>query len=367
MATNPGLPGSDQLRRSRRRGQQGGTRKALDECPESERRFEWHYLDRLLVGEEKTTLPKTSNATAFAFHGPDGNAVAVAKTIPGEDKAIIRVIAVASSDDRFELNIFESPVRRMVYLESKKLAVLAGTKPGRLYLFDWQEVTGMEDTVASPTHIAFSPQADQLLVLNAAGQLRHHDANDARPVGTIRSFLPRDLEDADSVRMAILPRDLGVVVSNPAGGDIRVWPVGSPQERRDDLTRTIEGKIQWMTSDAEGTLAVATNTRRLCFGKMNGGDSISPYTGLKGEVKHMAFSPDGKRLAIAYADDTLAVLGYLPPRPEELRINNKVEPAKWVELLTIPVSGVRGVEFSPNGTALAVANPQGVVVLGAWK
>ena len=127
-----------------------------------------------------------------------------------------------------------------------------------------------------------------------------------------------------------------------------------------------DGKL--VSVDAKGVVeTLATDAKRLCFGRMSGGDPISPYTGLKGEVKQMAFSPDGKRLAVAYADDTLAILGLVPPRPKAIRFNEKVEPAKWVELLTIPVSGVRGVEFSPNGTALAVSNPQGVVVLGAWK
>ena len=122
-----------------------------------------------------------------------------------------------------------------------------------------------------------------------------------------------------------------------------------------------------MTADSEETIAIAANIKRITFGNINGDVTAEPYTDLKGEVKQMAFSTDGKRLAVAYADGTLDILGFVPSRPEAIRVNDKFDPGKWAKLLSIPVSGVQGLAFGPDGNTLAAVGPKGVVVLGKWK
>ena len=311
----------------------------------------------------------------FGFYGADGKAVAVARTIPDEDKSSIRVLDLASGEQHSALTILASPVRRLAYFnrslaahespmwrvrDDGKLVVLAGIKPGRLYLFEGDKVTGLDDTVASPSFVGIGANDNHLVVMNEIGDLRSHDAQNARPFGPARSVHPAGFVKTAQLRFALRPRGLGVAVSDGRKEGVYLWSEDPPKAPFEECS----GIVECMASDAEGLLAVATTERYIFFARPDG-DITSPYQGPKADVKQMAFSADGKRLAIAYADGTLLILGFEPPRPEVLRINGKVEPGKWAELLTIPVSGVRGLEFGPDGKTLAAASAKGVVVLGA--
>ena len=340
-------------------------RDSLDECAESERGFEWHYLNRLLAGEEKTILPDSEDATSFALlSGMDRIRIAVATKAPGDNGATIRVLDLATSNQHYAIIDVEFPVRRLLYLGDDKLAVLAGTRPGRFYVFRKNGMMGQADTVTSPSIAGRGVAPNQILVLNNLGDLRSHDANSARPFGQAQTTLRGGMVKSPRIQVALLPRGLGVAVSDPNKPGVHLWNGNPSMVRFEEL----DEKVECMASDAEGVLAVATEEKRIHFTRITDGTSqAAPYQGAKNDVKHMAFSPDGEHLAIAYGDGTVTILAFLPPRPERLRNNDKEERGRWLEMVTISVSGVRGVEFGYDGRTLAASGPKGVVVLGAWK
>jgi WD40 repeat protein len=262
------------------------------------------------------------------------------------------------------MQVVESPVRRLAYLGTDRLAILAGSRPGRFYLFYGNALMAQADTVASPTFAGRGVGPNQILVLNQAGDLRYHDANNARTWGQAQTALRPGMVKSPGLRLALLQDGMGVAVSDANQEGIHLWNGNPSLVRFEEL----DGKVECMASDPAGVLAAATEEKRIHFAKIHDGTpQASPYQGAKGDVKQMAFSPDGKRLAVAYGDGTLAVLGFLPPRPEELRTNDKEEAGKWLEMLTVPVSGERGLEFGPDGKTLVALGARGVVVLGAWK
>ena len=157
---------------------------------------------------------------------------------------------------------------------------------------------------------------------------------------------------------------MGVAVSDANKDGVYLWNVDPSMARFEEM----DEKVECMASDPSGVLAVATEAKRIHFAKIHDGTAqASPYQGAKDGVKRMAFSPDGKRLAVGYEDGTIVVLGYVPPRPEELRTTDREESGKWLEMVTIPVSGVRGLEFGADGETLVALGARASSSLGAWK
>ena len=80
--------------------------------------------------------------------------------------------------------------------------------------------------------------------------------------------------------------------------------------------------------------------------KLLAGESVATFTGHTGEIRNVAFSPDGALLATASTDATVRV--------------HDLGERREVKLLEIDGPGVMDIEFSPDGKTLAVAS-------GNWR
>jgi WD40 repeat protein len=324
---------------SLRDGNSAEAERLLDDCPEEQRRWEWHYLKRQCHAE-LLTLEHTDWVWRVAF-SPDGKRLASAgkdksvkvwdvttgkliRTMPGHTGEVWSVVfspdgkQLATASENGEVKIWDMLAEResrsfpvkltdhsnLAYSpDGTLLAAVVRDSTGRIQVMVWHAMTGQET----------------LVIPDSSGHVR-----------TV-AFSP------DGKRLAWGPGDQSLV---------RVWDFEARRVRftftghRDDVTGLAfsPNGERLATGGLDGTLMVWDMTVR------RGGDPDSPLLTLIGHtsvVYCVAFSPDGTRIASASLD-------------RSVRIWDAVTGQETLTL-TGHADGVTDVAFSPDGTRIVSA------------
>jgi WD40 repeat protein len=137
----------------------------------------------------------------------------------------------------------------------------------------------------------------------------------------------------------------------PGVGRVEVW-----DWRRGDLVRTIPADAWWMLPSPVGELVATAPHERAADQEaavwdLRTGTRVATLTNQSGGANHMAFSPDGSKLAVASGDGTTRVWD---PVTGDLQLT-----------LAGHLGAVSGVAFNPDGTQLATAAVDGRIRIWA--
>jgi WD40 repeat protein/tetratricopeptide (TPR) repeat protein len=274
----------------------------LEECPESQRGFEWRFLDQLVRGSRVTGLGATDPGLGLAFRAGSEEAVVVSAsgTIhtwdvgPGQE----RHFGVAARQVKGSV---PKPSRVVIQSGGNLAAVVAkGTEVSLVDLRTGQVVQKVATMPAPIADLAFSPDGGQLFLLTD-NTLSVWDSK--TPGERIR-----ELSWGSSLLSGGLSLD--------CGPDMRVV-VGT----KDGLVKFTSATYGWV-SDVKVPDA--------------------------GPVAHVRFDPQGKRLAVV-ANDRLRVLNL-----DELKTAAFMgTDANWIEPPAGTSLGGSNIAWSPDGTRLA--------------
>jgi WD40 repeat protein/transcriptional regulator with XRE-family HTH domain len=238
----------------------------------------------------------------------------------------------------------------------------------------WNPATGQPASVpltadAAPRGavggVAFSPDGKLLAAADADGTVRLWNPATGRAP---RAPLPADTGIGNGVFGVAFNWDGNMLASADADGTVRLWNPATGQPASAPLTADTgpdggengvafspDGKLL-AAVDADGTVQLWNPATGQPVGVPLSG---SPYTGATGpgsmfgaEAHGVAFSPDGKRLAVAQLDG-----GVLLWNPSTRRLIGALS------LADLSAGGARTLAFSPDGKLLATTDSNGAVRL----
>jgi WD40 repeat protein/serine/threonine protein kinase len=316
------------------------TLRALRECPEDLRGWEWYYLMRLCKVEPLVLRDSTE------VHG-------VAFSLNGE--------RIASAGNDGKIKIWDSRTRQIVqeFTAHDKAARSVAFHPDGRHLAStgadgwakvWDLTTGQEvfrgpcDALrkfGAAYTVAFSPPDGQYLAAGSDGKVRVWIWMNNRPEAPDGSFSG---PEHDSIPVAF-SRDGRLATRGTAQQGVNLWDVKSEQ-----LLLSLPVDRHPVTSlafDNDGRrLASASLGRNVRLWDTRTGKLLHtlPHTG---NVLGVAFSPDGKRLVSVGEDKTVRVWDAATGR-EVLALGGHTRRCECVA-------------FSPNGLRLASASSDGTI------
>ncbi|HEY7425051.1 MAG TPA: serine/threonine-protein kinase, partial [Gemmataceae bacterium] len=307
--------------------------RALHECPEDLRGWEWHYLMRLCWKEPIILLDKTEvNSLAFS---PDGEFLATA----GGDGAI-KVWNLATGRVIQTLEKAHSGFVCCVafHPEGKHLASVGADKQVKV----WDRTTRQE-VFARPCDgvyfamnaVAFSPLDGRQLAVGSEGDVTVWDWRNSQLLHTFAGHEKHRISVA-------FRRDGRRLASGNWAGSVKLWDAESGGELLHIFpeTRHPVGALAFDTDG--GRLATASFNRRVDVWDTTTGRLVHTLPHTNGLVLGVAFSPDGRRVASTGEDKIVRI---------------------WDATTGREVLGLRGhtglcgsLAFSPDGRRLASAS-----------
>jgi WD40 repeat protein/tRNA A-37 threonylcarbamoyl transferase component Bud32 len=320
-----------------REGNLIGVEKLLDDCPDGQRNWEWHYLKRLCHDH---SIVHTDNllmcCVAFSRSGQrlacDGSGNTV------------RIVDLATRKEIHVLHGHTDMIRDVAFSpDGQRFA--SASDDGTVKV--WEATTG-EALFTCKGHsrfvwsIAFSPDGNRLASASWDGTVRFWDARTGQAVGPI-------LQHSDRVWGLAFSPDGRVVVSGASDNAFRMWEVATGRLVRTIAHNTI---VHFPIVFSPDGRLLATVDREGNVNLWNGATGL-PEKQLRGHratVIGVAFSPDGRRLATGSFDQTMRIW----------------DVASGLELFTLKghTSELSGVAFHPDGSWLASASSDGTV--RAW-
>jgi WD40 repeat protein/serine/threonine protein kinase len=312
--------------------------RALRECPEDLRGWEWHYLMRL-CNVEPLVLRDKAGVHGVAF-SPDGELLASA----GEDGAVrIRnsrtgklVQVLPHAHDKAACSVaFHPGGKHLASAGADGLLKVWDLTTGQVVFNDRCDVINNEMAAYA---VAFSPPDGRRLAAGSDGAVRVWDWGAGQLLYTFRGH------ERHSIPVAFSPDGQRLATASWREGP-RLWdPITG-----DGPVRTFPGDGQPISALAfspdGGRLASASFDRSVRVWDTTTGDVLTlPHAG---NVLSVAFSPDGRRLASAGEDKTVHVWDAETGR-EVLALRGHTD-----------VCGC--VAFSPDGWRLASASTDGTI------
>lgn len=299
-------------------------------------------------GRVVQTLTTTSLIGPFVEFSPNGRLLATLAAPAGE----LRVWDIASG--RVLLSLKSTPEVSGVAFSPDGQTLAAGS---------WEDIVNLWDIVSGqvrltlPGHrdyaglllsVAFSPDGKWIAAGEPEGYLTLWDAASGQELQVFRSGVWAEIES-----LAFSP-DSQIVASaessdsSDAPGQVKLWSVTTGQLLR-TLSHSVRGWVGATFSPTQNALAAASGD-----GSVVVWDTISgreQMTLTIPQASSVAFSPDGRLLAIGSWDDTISL----------------VEAATGQKLRTLQghVDAVDCAAFSPDGTLLASGSQDGMIIL--WE
>jgi eukaryotic-like serine/threonine-protein kinase len=337
----------------------------LDECPESLRRWEWHYLKRLCHSERMTLrghngancgvafAPSTSfmtcpndrggvtiwdpksNREHCDLKGHDGSAYGVAFNRDG------RQVATAGSDGRVQIWRVESGERIRAFdgdgkwtkgiafsPDGQRLA--AGGSEGAIKV--WSVESGkLISTIATRAGGVMG------LAFGADGQLLASASDDGSVIlwDARTNVLKRRFSGHGEAALCVAFHPNGKAVA--AGGadrQVRVWDVDTGDEIR--RFRAATARIDGLAYSPDGSkIATGSLDRSVKLWDSATGKELASYRGHSAPVFGVAFSPDGRLLASTSQDATVKLWDATNiPGAHRLAIGEKIASAAGLALAT---------------------------------
>jgi WD40 repeat protein/serine/threonine protein kinase len=316
--------------------------RALDECPEDLRGWEWHYLMRL-TKVEPMVLHDSTEVYGVAF-SPDGGRIASA----GKDRTIKiwesqtgkPLLEIPGAHDKAACSVVFHP-------DGRHLASAGADRLVKVWDLETRQTVfrGPCDAIrkfGAAYTAAFSPPDGRLLAAGCDRSVRVWDWRENRPEVPEHTF-PGPEHDSMAVAFTRNGRQLATGSAWPQGVSLRDVETGR-------LLLTLPADRHPITALAfsmdGGRLASASLGRSVSLWDTTTGEllRILPHTG---NVLGVAFSPDGKRLASAGEDKTVRL---------------------WDATTGREVLGLHGhsdmcgcVAFSPDGSRLVSASHDGTI------
>jgi WD40 repeat protein len=318
-----------------REGNLLGVEKLLEDCPSSQRNWEWHYLKRLCQSHSMVFTGKDP-VVGLAF-SPDGQWLACGgsdKTVRVFDAATRTEIAALRGHTDFIWDVSFSP-------DGQRLA--SGCDDGTIKV--WEVATGQEaymcqghkDIVKSVT---FSPSGQWLASASHDGTVRFWDVRTGQAVGPI-------LRHPERVTRVAFSPDGSQLVSAGYDQAVRLWKVATGE-----LVRTPEPGVEAVAFSPDGwQLALADRDGNVKIWDAATGVLEHRLSGHRGRVKSVSFSPSGQWLASAGTDQTVRMWD--------------VASGQQLLILKGHTNEVNRVVFHPDGSWLASASSDGTV--RAWS
>jgi RNA polymerase sigma factor (sigma-70 family) len=321
------------------------------------------------TGREMRTIeggPDFHTPAPLAF-APDGTTLAVVG-----DGGAVRVIAVATGEERLRLPSQADPVRCLAFTADglRFVAVTAKeTGGGTLRVWDLpagtlaREVILKAEPDARLRPLALSPDGKTLAVEHTA-QAREANPGGGRTVFTLYRLSMWDVMtgtvrlttegEKDVLWAAAFTADGSRVATSGMAQHVSVWDAATGK-----LVRKLDGQPKGSRPDAINTVAFSPDGNRLAVvgdaptvlvWDLTTGKEVSPQAEAhQAEVSAVAYAPDGRTVATASGDHTVRLWDATTGRP--------------THVLRGHTDAVRALVYSPDGRTLASADMGSVVCL----
>jgi WD40 repeat protein len=245
------------------------------------------------AGTEVSRIQSGTAQFASVAFSPDGNLVATAE--------LQETVSLWNTGDGSRVRVYYGAkgAETVVAYSPTGNTIASGGQDPTVYVWsaldervNWR-LLGHTDAVRD---VAYSP--DGALIATASAD------------GTVRLWQPGS-ESASRVIEA--GRKLGTVAFSPDGAQVAAAGAGGSVSLWDAETGALESTL---TGPSEATAAIAFGPSLLAAGSVDGsvylwdtdvGGAPRALTGSAGQVQAVGFSPDGRRLAVGYAERTAAV------------------------------------------------------------
>jgi WD40 repeat protein/serine/threonine protein kinase len=313
-------------------GNMSGVERLLDDVPLARRGWEWHLVRRL-CHTDLLTLPGRAGRVAYS---PDGRRIVV----PSPEGVVLRDALTGEAIYTLRGQGMSLAFSR----DGTRIATSVGGR-GSSTIFLWDAQTGKLVRDPFPalgflavTSLALSPDGTRLAAGDLAGGVKVWDT------ATFNPCLSLDHEGA--IRDLAYSPDGSRLTSANAASVAILWDVATGRRLHKLLGRSVAFSpdgTRLATAGGEDRTARVWDTAT--------GQELHKLVGHTQGVGHVAFSPDGARVASAGQDQTIRVW----------------DAATGRELFTLRghTGGVSGVAFSPDGTRLASASADEVKVWDA--
>lgn len=330
-------------------------RRLLRECPEDACRFEWHYLVARCAGRERRVVATEGPPTAVAVAPGDHLVVAVGTAEGGRGRVVIW-----DGKSRFLAPLLVGPPRGLAFSpHGRQLAGVSGTERGELWYWpsieagDALQVQRLAFDDRGLTDLAWAVGGTSVLVARSDHLLVPVDLT--RPLSPGTAFGRGGASDLEKGRTRVAVHPAGTLAASWVAGlrGVQQWNLRTRRPDREFAGPPGSGSVLVAAYSIDGYMAVGRDDDSVRFHDGTTGTELFRVENLPKPIRQLAFSADGKRLAVALDGGTVRVYA--------------MRKRAAVPLLDVPADATVGLAFAPNGKAIAVAGATEAVVFGAVR